>query len=99
MSTLQYKSAVIFGAGQVGMTLMEQLHQKKVEVTLVNRRGQVHEPWPEGANIVAGDITDPATVTRLAKGAEVVFETAQPEYNSNCRRSGRPGPEHHRRDC
>ena len=76
----QYSKAVIFGAGQVGMTLMEQLVAKGVAVTLVSRRGQVNEPLPAGATIVAGDVGDPATVAKLAKAADVVFETAQPAY-------------------
>jgi nucleoside-diphosphate-sugar epimerase len=80
MSALAYSHATIFGAGQVGMTLMEQLAQKGVVVTLVNRSGQVSEPLPPGVSIVAGDLTDPATVARLAQQAEVVFATAQPPY-------------------
>ncbi|MBK8046649.1 MAG: NAD-dependent epimerase/dehydratase family protein [Anaerolineales bacterium] len=80
MTTINYTNAVIFGAGQVGMTLMEQLVQQGVTVTLVSRRGKTGEPLPTGATIVAGDVNDPATVAKLAKGAGVVFETAQPEY-------------------
>ena len=80
MTSQTYTNATIFGAGQVGMTLMEQLVQQGVLVTLVNRRGQVSEPLPAGAGIVAGDLTDSNTVARLAKDAEVVFATAQPDY-------------------
>ena len=80
MTSLSYTKAVIFGAGQVGMTLMEQLVQQGVAVTLVNRRGQVSEALPDGAAIVAGDLTDAGTVARLAGDAEVVFATAQPDY-------------------
>lgn len=80
MTTLNYTRATIFGAGQVGMTLMEQLVQCGVAVTLVNRRGQSEETLPAGATITAGDLTDAANVTRLAQDAEVVFMTAQPDY-------------------
>jgi nucleoside-diphosphate-sugar epimerase len=80
MTSLSYTKAVIFGAGQVGMTLMEQLVQQGVAVTLVNRRGQVSEALPDGAAIVAGDLTDAGTVARLTGDAEVVFATAQPDY-------------------
>ncbi len=80
MSTLTYSTATLFGAGQVGMTLMQQLVQEGVAVTLVNRRGQVAETLPTGVTLVAGDLTDAATVARLAAKAEVVFSTAQPEY-------------------
>lgn len=80
MSTISYTNALIFGAGQVGMNLMEQLVSAGVQVTLVNRRGQLHESLPSGARVIAGDLSDPATVARLATGAEVVFATAQPAY-------------------
>ena len=80
MSALAYSHATIFGAGQVGMTLMEQLAQKGVAVTLVNRSGQAGEPLPPGVTLAAGDLTDPATVARLAGQSEVVFATAQPPY-------------------
>lgn len=80
MTSLTYTKATIFGAGQVGMTLMEQLVQQGVAVTLVNRRGQVSEPLPPGAVIVAADLTAASTVAGLAKEAEVVFATAQPDY-------------------
>ena len=80
MSKITYTNAVIFGAGQVGLTLMEQLAAAGVQVTLVNRRGRVQEMLPAGVSVVAGDLTDAATVARLAANAEVIFATAQPAY-------------------
>lgn len=62
------------------MTLMEQIAAEGVQVTLVNRSGKVKETLPAGVSVVAGDLTDAATVARLARSADVVFETAQPEY-------------------
>jgi nucleoside-diphosphate-sugar epimerase len=62
------------------MTLMEQLVQKGVAVTLVNRRGQVNEPLPAGVTVKAGDLTDAAIVANLARQTEMVFATAQPPY-------------------
>jgi len=82
MATISYDKAVIFGAGQVGMTLMEQLAAQRVQVTLVNRSGRVHEPLPAGVQVVAGDLTNPANVARLAQSAPVVFQTAQPAYTA-----------------
>ncbi len=80
MTSFAYTNAVLFGAGQVGMTLMEQLAAEGVQVTLVNRSGKVKQPLPAGVTIVPGDLTDPAIVAHLARDADVVFETAQPEY-------------------
>lgn len=82
MSTITYTNALIFGAGQVGLTLMEQLVAADVQVTLVNRSGRVQEPLPDGVRVVAGDLTDAATVARLAANAEVIFATAQPAYTN-----------------
>lgn len=80
MSSITYTRATIFGAGQVGMTLMEQLASQGIAVTLVNRRGAVAEALPAGVHIVAGDLNDASTVTKLAQNADVVFATAQPAY-------------------
>lgn len=80
MSALSYSHATVFGSGQVGMTLVEQLAPRGVAVTLVNRSGQAPEALPPGVAVTAGDLTEPATVTRLAQGSEVVFVTAQPPY-------------------
>jgi nucleoside-diphosphate-sugar epimerase len=80
MSSIPYTRATIFGAGQVGMTLMEQLVMQGTAVTLVNRRGAVDEVLPAGVQIVAGDLNDATTVTKLAQNADVVFATAQPAY-------------------
>lgn len=80
MSSISYTQATIFGAGQVGMTLMEQLAAQGVGVTLVNRRGVVGEQLPAGVRVVAGDLNDPNQVTKLAQNAGVVFATAQPAY-------------------
>jgi nucleoside-diphosphate-sugar epimerase len=61
---------VVFGTGQVGRLVAEQLTHRGVEVVAVNRDGQGHLP---GARIVGGDATDPAFTTRAAAGADVVY--------------------------
>ncbi|MBW7881704.1 MAG: NAD-dependent epimerase/dehydratase family protein [Caldilineaceae bacterium] len=80
MDTVSYSNAVILGTGQVGMALMEQLVERRVKVTLVNRRGRVGEPLPEGVQLAAADVNDAAAVTRIAQDATVVFATVQPDY-------------------
>lgn len=80
MPALSYTNAVIFGAGQVALHIMEQLSAEGAQVTLVNRSGQIQESLPANVRVVAGDLTDPATVARLAANAEVIFQTAQPAY-------------------
>jgi len=61
---------VVFGTGQVGRLVAEQLSHRGVEVVAVNRNGQGEIP---GARVVGGDATDPAFTTRAAAGAEVVY--------------------------
>ena len=61
---------VVFGTGQVGRLVAEQLSHRGVEVVMVNRNGQGEIP---GARVVGGDATDPAFTTRAAAGAEVVY--------------------------
>lgn len=61
---------VVFGTGQVGRLVVEQLLHQGFDVTAVNRTGQGDLP---GAHIVAGDATDPAFTTRTAAGADVVY--------------------------
>jgi nucleoside-diphosphate-sugar epimerase len=82
MSMISYTNAMIFGAGQVGLNVMQQLAHEGVQVTLVNRSGKVTEALPANVHVVAGDLTDPATVARLAANAEVIFQSAQPAYTN-----------------
>jgi nucleoside-diphosphate-sugar epimerase len=56
---------VVFGTGQVGRLVAEQLGQRGVEVVAVNRNGQGDIP---GAQVVGGDASDPSFTTRAASG-------------------------------
>jgi nucleoside-diphosphate-sugar epimerase len=61
---------VVFGTGQVGRLVAEQLGHRGVEVVAVNRNGQGDIP---GARVVGGDASDPSFTTRAAAGAEVLY--------------------------
>ena len=61
---------VVFGTGQIGRLLAEQLSHRGVDVVAVNRNG---EGRIRGASVVGGDATDPAFTTRAAAGADVVY--------------------------
>ncbi len=61
---------VVFGTGQVGHPLVEQLVARGYDVVAVNRDGRGHFP---GAQVVAGDATDPAFTTAVCAGADVVY--------------------------
>jgi nucleoside-diphosphate-sugar epimerase len=61
---------VVFGTGQVGRVVAEQLGRRGVEVVAVNRDG---EGQVRGARVIGGDATDPAFTTRAAAGAAAVY--------------------------
>ncbi len=61
---------VVFGTGQVGRLVVEQLVRDGVETVAVNRSGRIDLP---GAEVVGGDATDPAFTTRIAAGADAVY--------------------------
>jgi nucleoside-diphosphate-sugar epimerase len=61
---------VVLGTGQVGRPLVEQLLTLGHDVVAVNRSGRGAIP---GAELAAGDATDPAFTTRVTAGADVVY--------------------------
>ncbi|GIF46391.1 nucleoside-diphosphate-sugar epimerase [Asanoa ferruginea] len=61
---------VVFGTGQVGRPLVEQLVRQGSKVVAVNRSGRADLP---GAEVVGGDATDPSFTTRVAAGAGAVY--------------------------
>ena len=61
---------VVFGTGQVGHQLVQQLVAQGHDVVAVNRSGRGHLP---GARVVAGDATDPSFTTGACVGAAVVY--------------------------
>ena len=61
---------VVFGTGQVGRLVVEQLVHGGAQVVAVNRTGRANLP---GAEVVGGDATDPAFTTRVTAGADVVY--------------------------
>ncbi|MGA9747979.1 MAG: NAD-dependent epimerase/dehydratase family protein [Nocardioides sp.] len=61
---------VVFGTGQVGRLLVEQLVSQGHEVVAVNRGGRGQLP---GAEVVGGDASDPTFTTRISVGAATVY--------------------------
>ena len=61
---------VVFGTGQVGHPLVEQLVAPGHDVVAVNRDGRGHFP---GARVVGGDATDPAFTASVCEDADVVY--------------------------
>lgn len=61
---------IVFGTGQVGRPVVEQLVELGHDVVAVNHNGQGQLP---GARIVGGDATDPSFTTQVTVGADVVY--------------------------
>ena len=61
---------VVFGTGQIGRLVTEQLVDRGLDVVAVNRSGRGTIP---GARLVAGDATDPEFTRRVSAGAEAVY--------------------------
>jgi nucleoside-diphosphate-sugar epimerase len=61
---------IVFGTGQIGRLLTEQLVALGLDVAAVNRSGRGAVP---GADLIAGDASDPAFTARIADGADAVY--------------------------
>jgi len=76
MSELQ----VVLGTGAIGRATAEELVKRGKTVRMVNRSGKLAEA-PTGVEIVAANLYDPDKVREVTKGAQVVYQAAQPNYN------------------
>ncbi|MEU8121693.1 NAD-dependent epimerase/dehydratase family protein [Spirillospora sp. NPDC049024] len=68
---------VIVGAGQVGTHLAGLLTARGHDVVVVTRSGS----GPEGAERVAADVADREHLTRVAKGADALYNCVNPRYH------------------
>jgi nucleoside-diphosphate-sugar epimerase len=71
---------VVFGTGAIGRAVMEELLERGESVRMVNRSGKLDEV-PAGVEVIASDLYDLANVQAVTRGAEVVYQAAQPEYS------------------
>lgn len=69
---------VIFGTGAIGLATFDALQRRGRTVRLVNRSGQARVP--DGIEVAAGDVSDPAFAAKAARGAAVVYQTLNPPY-------------------
>ena len=71
---------VVFGSGPLGRSVTDELVRLGRPVRVVSRSGLMPE-IPAGAEIVAGDLYDPAFVRESTRGVSVVYQCAQPHYH------------------
>ncbi len=70
---------VVFGAGPLGRSVAEELARRGKSLRVVSRSGKMAEA-PQGVELVAGDLYDPAAVRKLTAGAVAAYQCAQPHY-------------------
>ena len=70
---------VVFGAGPVGRSVMEELVRRGKPVRVASRSGRMDEV-PQGVELVAADLYDTTAVRKVAQGAAVAYQCAQPHY-------------------
>lgn len=70
---------VVFGSGPLGRAVVNELVRRGQAVRVVSRSGQMPEA-PQGVELVAGDLYNPAVVCELTQGAAVAYQCAQPHY-------------------
>lgn len=62
---------VVFGAGPVGLAVVDELLRRRQRVRLVSRRART--TLPAGVEAITGDATDPAFTREACQGAAVVY--------------------------
>lgn len=70
---------VVFGTGPLGRSVVNELVRRGHAVRVVSRSGVMAEA-PQGVELIAGDLYNPAVVRELAQGAAVAYQCAQPHY-------------------
>ena len=68
------ESHVVVGAGPLGLAVTRVLQRRGTTVRVVTRSGRASAP--EGVEVVAADVTDPAAAGRSCQGAAVVYHCA-----------------------
>lgn len=71
---------VVFGTGPLGRSVVNELVRCGQRARVISRSGKMAEV-PQGVEVVAGDLYDPAAVRRLTAGAVVAYQCAQPHYH------------------
>ncbi len=70
---------VVFGAGPLGRSVVNELVRQGKTVRVVSRSGKMAEA-PQGVELRSGDLYNAGVVRELAQGAAVAYQCAQPHY-------------------
>lgn len=74
----QQELHVVFGTGAIGMAVMLELARRGKRVRMINRSG--HADVPAGVEVVAANAYDPNSAREATRGADIVYQCAQPAY-------------------
>ena len=72
---------VVFGTGALGKWTARELVRLGKKVRMVSHSGKAHSRIPAEAEVVKGDAYDTKHNIKLTKGAEAVYQCAQPQYH------------------
>jgi nucleoside-diphosphate-sugar epimerase len=72
-------SHVVLGTGAIGRAIADELVSRGEQLRMVNRSGRLSEV-PNGVEVLAADLYDPAQVREVTRAATVVYHCAQPNY-------------------
>jgi nucleoside-diphosphate-sugar epimerase len=71
---------VVFGAGPLGRSIVNELVRRGKSVRVVSRSGKMAEA-PQGVELAAGDLYNAGVVRELTQGAAVAYQCSQPQYH------------------
>ncbi|MFG2821370.1 NAD-dependent epimerase/dehydratase family protein [Kitasatospora sp. NPDC048365] len=72
---------LVIGAGPVGSAAARLLAERGEQVTVATRSGRTALPLPEGVRRIRLDAADPAALAEAARGADVLYNCANPAYH------------------
>jgi nucleoside-diphosphate-sugar epimerase len=72
---------VVFGTGALGKWTARELVRLGKQVRMVSHSGKAHPRIPAEAEVVRGDAYDTKHNIEVTKGAETVYQCAQPQYH------------------
>lgn len=72
---------VIFGTGALAKSVMQALQKREKTVKMINRTGSRPAEIPAEVEVVGGDAYNVDFTRSVTRGAEVVYQCAQPEYH------------------
>lgn len=81
MPTQNDELHVVFGTGPAGAAAAHALVDAGKKVRVINRSGRQNDLLPEGVDVAAADVTDPANARQAAEGAAVIYSCLNAPYH------------------